>query len=161
MKKEPIEIILRKQFKFLESDYGFSLSSSGGSKELAYYNLIYLNHTTGVDITFELRESYISIMLYKLVNGKLIENPYEITKKTIFHGISLDSVVFCRNPKAVMKAYYNYDYSDKKEGIPLYVAAYANNLKEYASDILSGDFRIFAKAAKIERKVLKGMSIWG
>ena len=145
MANKDFDVIAKEQFKFLESDFGFRLSKC--DKEDWGYELIYLNNTTGVKITYEFREAYIFIILYKLVNGNLIENPRSIQENTILYGYGLDDIISLRNSQALIKPAYQYgkesEYYDKKKGLILYVSAFANNLKEYAADVLSGDFTIF------------------
>lgn len=154
MASKDFDVIAKEQFKFLESDFGFRLSKS--EKEDWGYELIYLNKTTGVKITYEFREAYIFIMLYKLVDGSLLENPGRIQENTILYGYGLDDIISLRNPQALIKPAYQHgegsEYYNKKKGLKLYVTAFANNLEEYASDVLSGDFKIFNEAHRIVRE---------
>jgi len=151
MASKDFNLIAMKQFKFLEFDYGFQLVKS--VKEDWGYELIYLNNTTGVKIIYEFREAYIFIILYKLVDGKLIENPKSIDENTVLYGFGLDDIIGLRFPQALIKPAYQYGeeskYYDKKKGLTLYVTAFSDNLKEYASDVLEGDFKIFHETQKI------------
>ena len=45
-----------------------------------------------------------------------------------------------------------YKYYDKQKGLTLYVTAFANNLKEHASDVLAGDFKIFDEAYRVVKE---------
>lgn len=154
MASKDLDVIAKEQFKFLESDFGFQLSKS--EKKDWGYELIYRNKTTGVKLTYEFREAYIFIMLYKLVDGSLIENPRSIQENTILYGYGLDDIISLRNPQALIKPAYQYgeesEYYDKKKGLTLYVAAFANNLKECASDVLAGDFKIFDEAHRVVKE---------
>lgn len=158
MASKDFDVIVKEQFKFLESDFGFRLSK--GEKEDWGYELIYLNKTTGVKITYEFREAYIFIMLYKLVDGSLIENPRSIRENTTLYGYGLDDIINLRNPQALIKPAYQYgdesEYYDKMKGLTLYVTAFANNLKEYAVDVLSGDFKIFNEVDRVVKKRSSG-----
>jgi hypothetical protein len=157
MASKDFDVIAKEQFKFLESDFGFQLSKN--DKEDWGYELIFLNTTTGVRITYEFREAYIFIMLYKLVDGSLMENPRSIQENTLLHGHGLDDIVSIRNPQALIKPAYQYgkesEYYDKKKGLTLYVTAFANNLKEYALDVLGGDFKIFDEANRVVKERIK------
>jgi len=154
MAKKDFDVIAKEQFKFLESDFGFQLSKS--EKKDWGYELIYLNKTTGVKITYEFCEAYIFIMLYKLVDGGLVENPRSIQESTVLHGYGLDDIISLRNPQALIKPTYQYgeesEYYNKKKGLTLYVAAFSSNLKEYASDVLAGDFKIFGVAQRVVKE---------
>ena len=61
--------------------------------------LIYINKVTGVKIRYEYREGYIFIMLYKLVNGELIENPFNIKSDTRLYGYGLDDLTRIIQPR--------------------------------------------------------------
>lgn len=154
MENKDFNGIVKEQFKFLESDFGFQLPKS--EKEVWGYELVYLNKTTGVKITYEFREAYIFIVLYKLINGNLQENPRNIQENTVLYGYGLDDIIGFRNPQALIKPAYQYgeesEYYDEKHGLTLYVTAFAHNLKEYASDILSGDFKIFDGVDRIVKE---------
>jgi len=157
MAAKDFDIIAQEQFKFLESEYSFSLSKC--KKEDWGYELIYLNDTTGVKITYEYREAYVFIMLYQLIDGELRENPRNIEDNTILHGYGLDDLISLRNSQALIKPAYEYgeqsEYYDQENGLSLYVAAFAGNLKAYAKDILNGDFTIFPDLDKIVKERVK------
>lgn len=154
MANKDFDVITKEQFKFLESNFGFRLSKC--DKEDWGYELIYLNKTTGVKITYEFREAYIFIMLYKLVNGNLQENPSSIQEDTILYSYGLDDIISLRNSQALIKPAYQYgeesEYYDKEKGLMLYVSAFAHNLKEYAADVLSGDFQIFNEVDRVVKE---------
>lgn len=148
------DVIAKKQFKFLESDFGFKLIVC--NKQNWGYEMTYLSDKVGVKINYEFSEAYIFIMLYKLMDGKLIENPRIIENSTILYGYSLDDIVNLQNPSALIKPAYQYgggsEYYDKEKGLTLYVSAFANNLKEYAANILVGDFKIFKETDKVVKE---------
>ncbi|MCG6168916.1 hypothetical protein EHQ12_05370 [Leptospira gomenensis] len=145
MKKPSFDILIRKCFKFLELDYQFRFVKS--KKENWGYEILYLNETTGVKIIYEYRESYIFIILYRLIDGELIENPGEIFQNTKLNCFGLDDIINLRNPSALLSPTYEYPenshYFNKKNGWEQYVSDFAENLKTYASDVLSGNFEIF------------------
>lgn len=157
MAAKDFDIIAQEQFKFLLSKYDFRLSKC--EKEDWGYELIYLNDTTGVKITYEYREAYVFIMLYQLIEGELQDNPRSIEGDTILLGYGLDDLISVRNPQALIKPAYEYgelsEYYDKEKGLSLYVTAFANNLKTSAKDILSGDFTVFPDLDKIVKDRIK------
>lgn len=144
------DIIAQEKFKFLESVYSFKLSKC--EKENFGYELLYLNDTTGVKITYEYREAYIFIMLYQLIKGELHENPRNIMNNSIIYCYSLDDLIRLRNPKALIRPAYEYEekseYYNVADGLSLYVSAFASNLKTYAK----GDFTIFSELNMIVKK---------
>lgn len=157
MAAKDFDIIAQEQFKFLTSEYGFRLSKC--DKEDWGYELIYLNDTTGVKITYEYREAYVFIMLYQLIDGELRENPRSIDDNTILHGYGLDDLIGLRNSQALIKPAFEYgeqsEYYDEEKGLLLYVSAFAENLKIYAKDILGGDFTVFPELDKIVKDRVK------
>lgn len=160
MAAKDFDIIAQEQFKFLVSEYDFRLSKC--EKEDWGYELIYLNDTTGVKITYEYREAYVFIMLYQLLDGEFQENPRNIEGNTILHGYGLDDLISLRNPQTLIKPAYDYGeqskYYDEKNGLLLYVSEFAENLKKYAKDILKGDFTIFPELDKIVKERVKKYS---
>lgn len=154
MAANDFDTISKEQFQFLELEYGFKIKKC--KKEDWGYELIYLNITTGVKIVYEFREAYIFISLYKLVNGNFIENPKSIESDMEIHGYGLDDIINLRNSKALIKPAYQYGeeskFYNKDRGLMLFIKAFANNLKEYAADVLAGEFKIFQETKLIVRE---------
>lgn len=148
------DIIAKTQFKFLELDFDFQLTKC--CEHNWGYEMIYLNNKVGIKITYEFGEAYIFILLYKLIDGKLIENPHIIKNDTLLYGYGLDDIINLRNPSALIKPAYQYgsksEYYDKEKGLTLYVSAFADNLKKYATDILNGNFEIFIATDKVVKE---------
>ncbi|GAK58229.1 hypothetical protein U27_05202 [Candidatus Vecturithrix granuli] len=149
--------IVLDQFKFLISDYGFKRSKK--RKHPWGYEFIFVNNTTGIRITYEYRETFLFIRLYKLVNGELIENSYPIKNNTVLHSFYLDDIVSIRNPKAAMYPLSGYsddsEFHNKEHGLSLYVSRFAENLKTYAEDVLTGNFELFTELDQIVKKRAK------
>ncbi|UOG32738.1 hypothetical protein [Leptospira noguchii] len=157
MKRPSFDVLIKKYFKFLELDYKFHFVKS--KKESWGYEILYLNETTGVKIVYEYREAYIFIFLYRLIDGKLIEDPGEIVQNTKLNSFSLGDIVNIRNPSALLKATYEYPenskYFNKEKGWEMYVSDFAENLKNYANDVLNGNFEIFVKVDPIVKERAK------
>ena len=157
MLEKDFDIIAQEQFKFLESKYCFSLYKC--EKKNFGYELLYLNASTGVRITYEYREAYIFIMLYQLIKGKLRENPKNIENDTVLYSYGLDDLINLRNHQALIRPAYDYgeqsEYYDGENGLLLCVSQFASNLKTYAADVLRGDFTIFSELDKIVKERVK------
>lgn len=145
MAERDFDIIAQEQFKFLELQFGFRLRES--IKQPWGYELTFTNATTGIKLSYVFQEAYIFIMLYRLVHGVILENPRIIQDNTNLTGYGLDDILLIRNPEALIKPAYQYGDSSKyynpENGLTLYVSEFAKNLKEYAQDVLCGDFSIF------------------
>ncbi|MDY0091677.1 MAG: hypothetical protein RBT80_03160 [Candidatus Vecturithrix sp.] len=98
-------------------------------------------------------------MLYRLINGKLVENPSPITENSVLNAFCLDDIVTIRNPDATMKPAYCYgiesEFYNKEQGMTLYVSKFADNLKIYTADVLTGNFEIFTELDQIVKKRAK------
>ena len=157
MKGKGFNLIAQEQFKFLESEYNFKLSKC--EKEDWGYELIYMNNTTGVKITYEYHEAYIFIMLYRLDEGRLRENPKNIKDNTTLYGYGFDDLINLKNPQALIKPAYEYGeqskYYNKENGLLQYVSAFSENLKTYAKDVLKGNFTTFSNLDKVVKERVK------
>lgn len=151
------DIIVKEQFKFLETEYSFRLSKY--HKESWGHQSIYLNETKGIKIIYEYREAYIFIILYQLKDGKLVENPQSIEDSTILYSYGLDDLIGLRNFQALIRPAFQYgeksEYYDKENGLSLYMSKFAENLKLYAKDILFGDFTVFSELDKVVKSRIK------
>lgn len=151
---KPFDNIVKEEFDFLVAEFRFRLKKceeiTGG------FDILFLSDKCGVRIVYEFREAYIFIMLHKLQNGKFIDNPRPITAESVITGFSLDDILSIRAPGAIVKPAYEYgsdsEFYDKERGLTTYVARFARNLKEHASDVLMGDFKIFDALEPIVKK---------
>jgi hypothetical protein len=144
--------MFKEAFSFLYDEFGFSVLSS--KQEKWGYYLSASNSTTGLKIENEFREAYIHVTLYKLIDGKIVENAriIENTQNAAFYerpmtGFGLGWILSFRNPEVQIKPMYDYPpesiFHDEQNGQWNYILFVASRLKEYASDILQGDFSIF------------------
>ncbi len=121
MKTENFELVAKNEFRFLETHYNFRLVKC--KHERWGYELIYVSDKIGIKITYEFNEANLFITLYKLVNGKLIENPRSIKEDTLLHGYSLDDIIIMLDPSALIKPAYQYGddskYYNKENGLTL------------------------------------------
>lgn len=135
--------ITKEEFAFLQSDYDCTLISS--KIEGWGFEVIYGNSTTLVEITYEWREAYLLIVLYDRSVKKDQHRTYR--PELLKYGSGLDWIVEYRDPSASLRPTYEYDeespFHDKEHGIRNYFAAFAEQLRTYASDVLQGDFSVF------------------
>lgn len=151
MQKTDVEKYIEGEFQFLENEYEFERIHS--KKIDGGFEFLYLNKTTAVCITYEFREGYLFILLYRLLDGELKRNPIRITAETELTGFGLDDIISLHNPEAIVKPVYTYgeksEYYTEKDGLRRYFKLFADNLKKYGADILSGKFDDFSGAEKI------------
>lgn len=156
-----VDTVAKEQFAFLESQYGYRLVEC--DKQNWGCKLIYLSEETGVEIVCEHREAYVFVTLYKLVEGTLQNNSRNIDSNTVLHGYSLDDLVSIRSPQNSMKPTYRYGeqsiYFKKDVGFGQYVAAFAENLRRYATDVLCGNFEIFLELDNVVKERARALNL--
>ncbi|GEM_PF-1092991 len=136
-------VILKKQ----EDNYGYSLEAK--------------NDTTGIKLEYEVRDQYIKVVIIKIINGEIEYNFYEALRDNNLkiNGFGLDWILSFKNPEANYKPAYEYKvgrpFSDEVNGIRNYIFMVAGLLKEYASNMLLGDFTDFDELDVIVKKYFK------
>jgi hypothetical protein len=146
MKRKTLELLFREVFGFLLDEFNFRIILSK-SDNFGYYMTV-LNPTTGIELEYEIRECFVNIVLYKLIDQKLVKRTNSaIIDGTPITGFSFDWILALRNPEVEILPTYKYEeysiFHDKEIGFKAYLSMIAQKLKEYASDILKGDFSIF------------------
>ena len=147
MKKKESEQIFEETFDFLKNEYGFNTVLSK-REDLGYY-FTAINSTTGIEINYEFKEAFIQIVIYRLIDGKIVKNITNAIKSNEpITGFSLEWILALRNPEAQIKPAYEYGiespFYEKENGLKNYLSIVMERLKDYASDILEGDFSVFS-----------------
>lgn len=139
--------IILDEFKFLIDDFGCELVEQ--TDDTLFYQLVYKNSTTGVVITYEAREQYINIELYRLINGQIVKNlMHALRSNEMINVFSLDYILKKKalgNKDQILPIH---EYGEDAGffslgGFSEYVELFTTNLKKYASHILTGDFSDF------------------
>ena len=141
--------MFREAFNYLFTDYDFSVISN--ANENWGYSLVAANLTTGIEIICEYREAFIQVILFRLVDGEIVNNINSAIKNNdpiLGHGLGW--IIKLRNPEAQIKSAYEYETN-----ISNYTTMVAEKLKAYASDVLSGDFSIFSDLDTIVKENYK------
>lgn len=147
MKKKELEQVFEKAFEFLKNEYDFNTLLS--KREDWGYYFTAVNSTTGIEIKYEFKEAFIQIVIYRLIDGEIIKNITNAIKNNeLITGFSLEWILALKNPEAQIKPAYEYgiesEFYEKEIGLKNYALIVAERLKEYASDILKGDFSVFS-----------------
>jgi hypothetical protein len=146
MEKE-LEQVFEETFDFLKNEYGFNALLS--KREDWGYYFTAINSTTGIEIKYEFREAFIQIVVYRLIDGEIVKNITNAIKNNEpITGFSLEWILALKNPEAQIRPAYEYGiksgFYEKESGLKNYASIVAERLKEYASDILKGDFSVFS-----------------
>lgn len=152
--------IVKEQFQYLITEFRFRLEWC--KKTDWGFDILYISNVCGVHIVYEFREAFLYITLHKLQNGKFVDNPRPIKSESIMTGYSLDDILLKKAPNTVIKPAYSYgansQFYDKENGMALYVAKFAQNLRDYAADVLSGNFEIFKTLEPIVKKRMQSLT---
>ena len=158
MNKKEYKLLFENAFRFLITDYSFKIIST--KTDNWGISILAKNLTTGVEIIDEIREAYIQITLYRLIGDEIVENTVSAIKNgESINGFELGWIIKLKNPDAQIKPAYEYGdgspFHDEKNGKKNYVEFVAGKLKEYAGDILNGDFSSFGALDKMVKERYK------
>ena len=126
---------MKTKFAFLERDFGFELQARRLDRWSRRWvpSLVCKNATTGVFIEYDVRDSYLKVVIFELQNGDIPNREgYILCDK----GYALNHVVLLKNPE---DAVGSSDF-EGEDWLDAYFSKVAENLKTHASDLLSGNF---------------------
>jgi hypothetical protein len=146
MSKNFYKALLNDKFNFLKHEYGCELISCIDDPD--FYKLTFKNATTGVTIIYEYRDANVFIYLHRLVNGQIIEDKTPISKDTQLNSIELSYIVQYRDAEKLNKPIYDLSVTSFED----MVSKLANNLRNFASDVLNGQFDVFLEINEIAKK---------
>lgn len=129
------------KFDFLINLFDFhiikkNIGSSG-------WEILMANNTTGIKILLEFREMYIFISICQLVNGCFVFSAGEMKPTTKLYCYDLEDLVNLRSSELQESDIPNSNF------IEYLLERHAKNLKEFAGDILLGNFTVFSDLEKI------------
>lgn len=139
--------VLKSMFQFLVDEFGCSIASE--TDEGWGAEVLYMNRTTGIRVTYEIASAFVLVRLYRLLDGELVENsmppgsPLDIT--SIFMEDALPEAERMRPA---------YEYGDRSEyhrspnGLQRFVGEFATRCRAYCTPMLQGDFSAFGTAAQ-------------
>lgn len=147
------------RFSFLSA--AFDLDRKLRDKERGL-EMISCNQVVAVDLSFEARDFYLFVKLVRLQNGKLPPSPGEIRPNTVLHSFDLDDIVGMRSPPSLIPPYEGSTVFDL-EFFEQIATTQSKNLREFASDVLEGDFSIFEKLDQVVKDRARSAAFqkWG
>jgi len=144
---DTFERTCKKEFRFLSAEYGLKTTSI--KKDVYGCYATYRNDVVAVEISFEIKDGGIFIMLCRMVNGELPEDEIFVRSETVLNRFDLEDVVNLNDPSVDLEPDFADPYNPTAKELVENLKVYAEALKKYAKDILSGDFSIFAELEKI------------
>ncbi|MCA9094342.1 MAG: hypothetical protein KDA68_12705 [Planctomycetaceae bacterium] len=149
----PFADIACEVFKFLETEYGFSVekcTESNGSSHVLYKNT---DNGVAVKITYEFSSAFVFIFVYRLVHGELRENSQPISDDSEIFCIDFNDVIPANHKmKPAYECQEDSLFFDEQNGLRNYVSEFSARLKRFGGPVLRGDFTEFAQAEKIIRQ---------
>jgi hypothetical protein len=136
------------RFRFLEEEFGFSRRSSERTRYGSH--IAYTNETTSVRVSLEPREGGIFVELSRLVDGEVPSAPVIIESDSVLNSFDLDDVLLLRlgPPGEALGAPSAFTVDE----IEAELDTYATALRDYASDILRGDFELFPRLESLVKR---------
>lgn len=145
MSKENFLELCRKYFGFLIEEAGFREAKKESS---SWGHILYLkNETTAVRISLEWEYPGVFVHLYRLVDGKIVENPVIIRQEDELTNYSMDDLLAIRAPELGLSPIFH--QPNEIEGK---LQSYASAVRDYAMDVLGGDFTVFTELDKIVKQ---------
>lgn len=153
VKANLFEKLCRTSFKFLEEKFDCSVITTTQDVYADY--VTYKNATTGVKIGLEPMESGVSILLLRLINGRLPDYEVSIKSDTVLNSFYLDDLIALRGPTLKIKQPLLDLFppgGPNERLLRRILDRYAELLEQYAADVLRGDFCVFDKLSEIVKK---------
>lgn len=137
---------LRENFEFLKDEYGFKTVSDVIDKDFCTIKM--QNDTTGVSLNYETREDDVIVYLYRLIEGKMIEDKIPVSENIKLNSIELRFIIQFKKDDNSISTFQ----SQNSKSIDELIQNIVSDLKKYADDILKGDFDVFNKVDAIAKR---------
>lgn len=117
---------------------------------------VYVNDTTGLSVAVDWSEFRPFLKVHELTDGRLPADPISYTSPTQLQSFDVDDLLILRAvaPSPVGKMLGERD----NIAAGRLVSEYAKALEQRASDVLTGNFAVFAELDSIVKKRAKGMT---
>jgi hypothetical protein len=146
MKNQTIVNKLKDKFFFLQQEYGFKGVSSVIDKDFCIIKM--QNDTTGIALHYERREDDVFVYLYRLIDGKMVEDKIPISSDFPLNSIELRFIIQFREGEKFINKFQNQSSKSFDE----LLQDIAADLRKYANDVLKGNFEVFREVDSIAKK---------
>ncbi len=152
--------LCKREFDFLKDEFDFKMLKPNVSE--GGVEIIFKNNTTGVRIWYEFREFSVFVFICQLLDDNCVVQSGEMYPDTELYCYDLEDLVAIRLPESTIPS--------SQSGTLSHIAAFesilgnqANNLANYAKDILRGDFSIFSQLDKVVKARAREAALrkWG
>lgn len=138
--------ISAEKFQFLVHEFGFRRGAK--RSESGLYSVRYESETTAVEIGLEWKEQYVYVELFRLINGRIKQNPIIIRSDSELTMHNLDDFIGIRNPEMTRGS----EYVSKPitvDSLNHVLTYYSCALRESGGNVLRGDFAVFRELESI------------
>lgn len=141
--------ISAEKFQFLVDESG--LRRGAKKSENGLHCVRYESEKTAVEIGLEWQEQYVYVELFRLINGKIKENPIVIRPDSELTVHNLEDLIAIRAPKMTLGSEY-FGKPITVKSLEHILSHYARALKELGRDVLQGDFTVFRELESIVKE---------
>ena len=139
----------RQVFKPLIDQFNFKIISVDRGPINVGVHITYGNATTAMQASFEPQEEAIWLYLIRLTDGKIPEYPHKYPENAFY----LEELLQVRAPNLQLRTQKEQPLRlMTKENLKDTLERYVEALRTHASDVLMGDFRIFADIQKLRKE---------
>lgn len=145
---------LRSAFGFLSSEFGCLLQKStmdAWDRKWAP-TLFYLNSTTGVRVQYDVRDNYLSVMLYRLRNGRLPERGRNIDPHEGYSVSEIVDLARTRGSKSVCDVGQDWFPPGAPRDLETQIQRHVGALKREAEPVLRGDFNFWSDLRELRER---------
>lgn len=139
------------KFRFLIEQFAFKQSAK--KADSGVYRVVFKNKTTAIEVGLEWREQYIYVEMYRLIKGKIKNNPIMIHPESELTVFNLEDLLEIRAPSLKLSP-ERFDKPLTSKKLEKILTHYASALKQCATDILQGIFGVFDELERIVKSRL-------
>lgn len=140
---------LKRDFSFLEKEYGLKYRKVPADRWDQKWtpSASFLNDSTGVLITYDARDQFLTARIYPLLHGQF---PMRNGRIDLSKGYPLNSIIFLNDPERRVGDWRSENSRSSKGDLNQseYISLVAQQLRLFADDLLKGDF---SRADAIDR----------
>ena len=134
------------RLQYLVDEFGFRRGPK--RPEGGLYRVLYEGEKAAVEIGLEWKEQYVYVELFRLINGKIQENPIIIQPNSELTVHNLEDLIGIRAPGMMLGP----EYFSKRltvDSLDHVLTYYSRALRELGGDVLQGDFAVFCELESI------------
>ena len=141
-----VQLCLAK-FRFLVGEFGFRRIPWPDDLGEWGYQVAFRNETTAVRVSLEREYAYVFVTLYHIVDGEIGRNPTMIDPETELFSFDLDDLICIRaQQRSLEPKPFTAPWTEEIAG--RIMDEQARNLRDYAEDVLRGDFSVLVEIDK-------------